>query len=94
MDLSVSSSSEEMKVTIGKGGFCPVKGTEGASGFDLSAPRTVRISPGAVYCIDMEVSIQLPKGYTGFIKARSSYAVKGLVVLGGVIGNLSMSIFI
>lgn len=87
MDLSTSCRKPQINVTVGKGGHIPYRATEFAAGFDLTVPKTLRIGPGVVYCIDTEVSIQLPEGYGGLIKARSSYGAKGLVILGGVIGE-------
>ena len=65
----------------------PKKGTPYAAGYDLYS-LDKNIVPGNGMCkIDTGVSICIPNGYFGKIECRSSLAVKGLSILGGVIDS-------
>lgn len=63
----------------------PVRGTELAAGYDLHAPRAVVLQPGERTRIPLGFALGLPADLHGRIESRSSLALKGLVVLTGVI---------
>ena len=66
----------------------PKKKTEGAAGFDLTAPTPVYIPPLSFRSIGTKIAIQIPKGYCGKIEGRSGLAkTNGIAVLGGVIDS-------
>ena len=83
----------------------PRRATDGAAGFDLCAAQKVIVAP----CYDARatmpatvvatnLAVEIEPGYYGRIAGRSSMALKGITVGGGVIdsdfrGNLSVILF-
>lgn len=65
----------------------PTKVTQDAAGFDLFASETVRINPRETRTIDTGLGIAIPEGYYGKIESKSSFALRGLAVLGGIIDS-------
>lgn len=67
----------------------PFKATDGSAGYDLTwTPRQSRdgiIHPGAAWKLETGWSAAIPKGHYGKILDRSSIAVRGLIVIGGVL---------
>lgn len=54
----------------------PVYGSADAAGADLCSNETVSIAPGETALIHTGLAMELPKGYGGFIFARSGLATK------------------
>jgi dUTP pyrophosphatase len=66
----------------------PQKAHAGDLGYDLYANQGSAIFPNETKLIKTGIAIQLPEGYGGFIKDRSSVATKkGLFTVAGVIDN-------
>jgi dUTP pyrophosphatase len=65
----------------------PYYATAGASGLDLPASATVRIEGNGAAMISTGIAIELPPGYEGQIRARSSTYRLGLLVIVGTIDN-------
>lgn len=65
----------------------PTRGTEGSSGYDLYAPEDVYIVPQQVVVIHTGVRIELPRGFEGQVRPRSSLAKRGLWVSLGTIDS-------
>ena len=67
----------------------PTLGSEGAAGFDLylSGRGNIVIYPGKQATIPTGIALDIPKGKVGIIKPRSSLALHGIDVLGGVIDS-------
>ncbi len=66
----------------------PQKAHAGDLGYDLFSNEGSAIFPGETKVIKTGIAIQLPTGYGGFIKDRSSVATKkGLFTVAGVIDN-------
>lgn len=61
----------------------PVKATEGAAGYDLTAVEVRQISDN-VFEYDTGVILAIPKGFSGDIRARSSVSTRGLTLANGV----------
>jgi len=57
------------------------------AGFDLKAAETTVIPAGKTVAIHTGVSMQIPRRMVGIIKDRSSMALQGLFVHGGVIDS-------
>lgn len=55
------------------------------AGFDLSIPSEIYILAGETRVINTHVRVELPEGWWGLIRERSSLAMQGVQVLGGVI---------
>lgn len=60
---------------------------EGDAGYDLYALDAVRIAPNHHALIGTGVHLEIPAGYVGLVKDRSSMALKGLHTMGGVIDS-------
>jgi dUTP pyrophosphatase len=66
----------------------PNKAHAGDLGYDLYADESAAIFPNETKVVKTGIAIQLPAGYGGFIKDRSSVATKkGLFIVAGVIDN-------
>lgn len=90
-----------LKIKLDKGAKMPTRAHETDAGLDLYTPKKV-IVPGCrgivstfltdirigYATIDTGIHIEIPRGYTGFIKSKSGLAVKhGLTAAGGVIDS-------
>ena len=73
-----------MIVTTTKDAYPPSRGTLGAAGYDLLTPKPLAL-PRGLHKIPLGIRIQLPPNTFGSIRCRSSLAVKGISVEGGVI---------
>jgi dUTP pyrophosphatase len=67
------------------GAIVPTYGSEGAAGLDLYAAETVEFTAGETRALSLGFMTEIPEGYHGRIESRSSMAIKGMVVLTGVI---------
>ncbi|PCH34924.1 dUTPase-like protein, partial [Wolfiporia cocos MD-104 SS10] len=63
----------------------PEKGTVNSAGYDIHASTPARINPGITMMVETNLKILLPYGHWGKLETRSSMAIKGLQVQGGVI---------
>lgn len=63
----------------------PRKGHAADAGFDLAIPEDHALPPGLPYRIDLEIALQIPRGWYGQIFGRSSVFERGLSVHPGVI---------
>ncbi len=60
---------------------------DGDAGYDLYAMTRAEIAPGQVVRIPTGVHLEIPQGYVGLVKDRSSMGLRGLHMLGGVIDS-------
>lgn len=65
----------------------PVKGDEGAAGYDLYASESKLIKPWSRELVKTDVSFEIPHSYYGRIASRSSLGVKGFDIGAGVIDS-------
>ncbi len=65
-------------------GFLPTRGSENAAGLDLYLPKEYTLEEG-LHLIPLGIKIALPKNHYGQLLCRSSLALKGCSVEGGVI---------
>ena len=63
----------------------PERKTEEAAGFDFSVDQDVELKPGEVQMVSTGISLAVPRGHVGIMKVRSSLALAGITVEGGVI---------
>ena len=59
--------------------------TEGSAGYDLQTPVEFKLLPGESTIVPVGLVLEIPKGYFGLIKPRSSMAKAGLMIDAGVI---------
>ncbi|KAG6479115.1 hypothetical protein ZIOFF_062575 [Zingiber officinale] len=62
----------------------PQRKTEGAAGYDLAVNQNYHILPYGQAMLNTGISIKVPKGTYARVAARSSYAMRGMII-GGVI---------
>ena len=65
--------------------IAPGRANPDDAGLDLYASKNVSYKPGECVIVETEVSIEIPKGYVGLIRDRSSVSKSRLKVTGGVI---------
>ena len=87
-----------INVKLSGSGEMPTKATEGSAGYDLYAPERVILYPMSYECIDLGVSIELPKRTCGIISHRSGLNSKYGVFAYGLIdsdyrGSLKVTLF-
>lgn len=65
----------------------PIKSTDGAAGFDLfNSGEKIIIHSGDTEFIHTGIKMEIPKGYAGFIYARSGLGCKHGIVPGNCVG--------
>lgn len=65
----------------------PFKGTAGSAGYDLHCISEIVLHPRLIIKCRIGIGIKIPQGYYGQIASRSSLALKGAQVMGGVIDS-------
>ncbi len=65
----------------------PERKSTTAAAFDIYVPETTTVEPDSVTMIPHGVKVEIPRGYFGLIKERSSLAARGLHVVAGVIDS-------
>lgn len=75
----------EVKViTRIKGALLPERMTENSSGYDLYANYKTRVWPMKIETLLTGLRMEIPQGYEGQIRIRSSMAKEGLILVNGV----------
>ena len=67
----------------------PVRSSPSAAGYDLVAAMddAIEIGPGEIVMAPTGLSLEIPEGYFGLVKDRSSVALRGLRTAAGVIDS-------
>ena len=65
----------------------PTKVTENAAGFDLYSVENATLSPGQTKSLPTGLALCIPEGYYGKLETKSSFALKQLIVIGGIIDS-------
>lgn len=65
-----------------------LKPREGDAGYDLRSMEEVTIWPGIQQIIKTGIRVEIPAGYVGLVKDRSSMASKQIYTHGGVIDSV------
>lgn len=66
----------------------PFKKYDDDAGYDMFTPESIDILPGERVKIPLGLAVEIPKGYFGFMRARSSTAFKyGIESIGNVIDS-------
>ena len=63
----------------------PTRATPDSAGLDLFASEEIQIEPGKIQQIKTGISMAIPEDSYGRIAERSSLALKGLTIIGGVV---------
>ena len=58
----------------------PKLATDGAAGFDLSITEDALLNSGVVSIVGTGVSVEIPNGYEGQVRLRSSLGKKGVII--------------
>ena len=65
----------------------PIRSTDGAAGFDLfNSGEKIAICPGETKFISTGIKMEIPKGYVGFIYARSGLGCRHGIVPSNCVG--------
>lgn len=64
-----------------------VRSTKNACGYDIASKETYILSPGERKKFSTGIHLNIPSNYWGLIKSRSSLAIAGIDVCGGVIDS-------
>ncbi len=59
----------------------------GDAGYDLYSPAPYQVAPGQRVLVETGLHLEIPAGYVGLVKDRSSVASAGLHTLAGVIDS-------
>jgi len=65
----------------------PRRATNGSAGFDIYAPDPIVLLPGMPVKVETGLQLFVPDGLVGKLESRSSLAIRGVLVLGGVIDS-------
>lgn len=57
----------------------------GDAGYDIHSMQVATVFPGETQVIETGLRLEIPGGYVGIVKDRSSIAMRGVVTRGGVI---------
>ena len=70
---------------MNRSAIIPQRKTKDAAGFDLSTVKNIELTPGESRVVGTGIAIKIPEGHYGQIKPRSSMAISGITIDGGVI---------
>ena len=59
---------------------CPTSAYEHDAGLDIYLPFAINVFPNETIVIDTKIAVQIPDGYAGLFKVRSSISKKGIVI--------------
>lgn len=62
----------------------PAKQSAGAAGFDLSTVKQITVPANYSVTVPLGLAFEIPEGYEGQLRMRSSMAQDGLILLNGV----------
>lgn len=65
----------------------PSRVSENSAGFDLYCVETVDLKPGHTTRLRTGCALAIPEGYFGKLETKSSFALKQLIVIGGIIDS-------
>jgi dUTP pyrophosphatase len=65
----------------------PAYATAGASGLDLHSPVSVRLAPSTITIVPLGIEVEIPDGYEGQVRGRSSLARGGVLAILGTIDS-------
>lgn len=77
----------KIRVKLDRGAYMPEKAHKADSGFDLRSREDGYVAPGGWAILDTGVHIEIPEGYTGFLKSKSGLNVKYGIRSEGVIDS-------
>lgn len=83
---------QKMKVMLDYGAKMPTRAHEWDAGYDLYSMESVTIGKGQAYIFDTGVHVQIPPGYVGFVKSKSSLNALGLTCEGVIDSGYTGSI--
>ena len=72
---------------LSKDGITPTRSTPESAGLDVYSTESVVIEPHSYTTIPLDIAIQAQPGTYAQIQERSSFAIKGLTIAGGIIDS-------
>ena len=86
-----------MKVKIDSGGFVPKRAHKNDAGLDLFSQCDLPILAKGISVFDTGVHVEIPAGYVGFVKSKSSLMLSGITTDGtidcGYTGSIRVVLF-
>lgn len=76
-----------MKVKLDPGAYLPERAHRQDAGLDIRSPESVLVPAYGSAVIDTGVHVEIPMGWTGFLKSKSGLNVKHSVTSEGVIDS-------
>ena len=95
-DAAITKMSKTLKFThLTDNTFIPTRQTEGSAGYNVKSPANYTIQPKETRKIPLNFALDIPEGMYTRVADRSSLAIAGLTVKGGVIdrdyrGNITV----
>lgn len=87
----------ELKVQLDDGAYIPDRAHPTDAGADLRTPKRIVLPPHAYVVIDTGVHVEIPHGYAGHIKSKSSMLINGVFTDGlvdsGYTGSIRVILF-
>lgn len=65
----------------------PRRTTNKSAGLDLSVPDQITLKPHEIVKLDLQTCVKIPEGHYGRLALRSSVALRGILLSGGVIDS-------
>ena len=78
---------EKIKIALDPGAYKPTRAHDFDGGLDLYAMTNVWIRPDSSEFFDTGVHVEIPKGYVGLVKSRSSLMLKNSATTDGTIDS-------
>ena len=75
------------KVSLAKGSTVPVRTSQGAAAYDLTAAEEKLLLPGSTTTVDLNLRMAIPNGVYLQLQSRSGLALKGVATVGEVIDS-------
>lgn len=76
---------KEIKIKLDEGAKAPIRAYPSDAGLDLFSRESVVINAKERYSFDIGVHVDLPEGYTAFVKSRSGLFKKHGIITTGVV---------
>lgn len=76
-----------LQCKVYENGRIPTRADPGAAGYDLYSAVSIKVEPWTRALVPLEISLAIPHGYYGSMRARSGLSLKGIDIGAGVIDS-------